>query len=74
MSDDRDYVGVALTLAEAIHLSALIAVYASNDAVLLSAMYEITDAANEYAAEHPQETDDVARQILLRQQFGTVDE
>lgn len=73
MSEDRDYVGVALTLTEAIHLMALAAVYGKDDAVISSACQELSDAANEYAAEHPQEAHDVARQILLSRLFDKVD-
>ena len=74
MSDDRDFVFVALTLSETIHLMALAAVYAPDDAVIASARAELTSAADEYSEEYPEEAQDVARQILARNLFDRVDE
>lgn len=74
MSDDRDFVIVALTLSETIHLMAVAAVYGPDDAVLASARAELSEAADEYSAEHPEEADDVARQILARNLFDKVEE
>jgi hypothetical protein len=74
MSDDKDFVFVALTLSETIHLMALAAVYAPDDAVIASARAELASAADEYSEDNPDEAQNVARQILARNLFDKVDE